>query len=135
MTTRFISILARQRPFPIGLDAKKRSVFSMNFDALAAAPVDAWEECIATVIVNAGLGVVGTTIIAAPQADLSTSDGPLISIVDTGGMAPFETHDNAKYERLSVQILTRGMDYSATRTRALAIWRALHGLRNVTIAA
>ena len=44
MATRYVEVLAIQRPFPIGLDEANRVMFSCNFDALAAAPVGSFDH-------------------------------------------------------------------------------------------
>lgn len=130
---RFIEILAVQRPSPIGVDENNRVMFSVNFDALAAAPVNDWEESIASILVSQGLSTLGTDTFFGPAAILPVSDGPYITLIDTGGYYTEITHSDDRYERLSIQILTRALNYTVARTRALAIWRALDGKRNFTI--
>ncbi len=132
--SRYLEILAVQRPFPIGADENQRTMFSMNFHAVAAQPVAKFEEEIARVLFDAGLAVLGTNATIGPIATMKTTD-PSIHIMDTGGMFPLETHNGGKYERLSCQIIVRSANYFTARTRALAIWRALDGLRNTELAA
>lgn len=133
--SKYIEILARQRPSIINVDLHGHLMFSCNFDAKAQAPVEKLEEEMAKIISNAGLGVLGTTIFVGPNAQIPTAAGPYITIIDTGGLPPEETHDDSVYERLTFQVVVSGTSFHATRTRALAIWRALDGLRNTTVTA
>ncbi len=140
--SRYLEILATQRPFSFNSDDNQRVMFSVNFSAMAAAPVDAWEEELVKVLIDAGASTgirsganpTGDAFVG-PTALLPTTGGPFLNINDTGGLAPDETHDSKKYERLSAQIVIRHLSYTAARTRALAVWRALDGLRNQTVAA
>jgi hypothetical protein len=135
MATRYLEILARQRPFPFDVDDNDRVLFSCNYDALAAAPVTAFEDEIMKLISNAGLGTFGVDSFIGPDAVVPTGDGPYINIIDTGGLDPMETHNGSTYERLSVQIVVRATNFTAARTRALAVWRTLDGVRDTTVAA
>jgi hypothetical protein len=132
--SRYLEIIAVSRPAPIGVDTNTRTMFSCNLMALAAQPVAKWEEELARVLFDAGLIALGTDGFIGPDATLPKTNGPLVSIIDTGGSATLESHDS-KYERLSAQIVVRALSYRDARTRALAIWRALDGVRNVTITA
>lgn len=139
MPTRYLEIVSVQRPFVFLVDDNNRSVFSVNFDAMAAAPVDKWEEELIKVLSDAGLatlwdGTSGDTFIG-PAMVIPSGAGPFILIVDTGGTSPLETHDGQEYERLSAQITVRAVSYETARTRALAIWRELDGVRETTVAA
>lgn len=139
--TRYLAILARQRPFPFDVDENGRTLFSCNYDATAAAPVADFEYEIRRLLIDAGLvtapvlGSVVGDVWVGPAVTVPVGDGPYTQILDTGGLEPEETHDGGRYERLSVQIIVRGKSYSAARAKALAIWRALDGRRNATVAA
>lgn len=135
MSTRYLEIVAIQRPFPFMLDENNRVVFSVNFNAVAAAPVEKFEEEIVKILSDAALATLGTDTFIGPRATLPTGNGPYIGISDTGGSAPLETQNGDKYERMSVQITVRASDYKTARTRALAVWRELDGKRDVTVAA
>lgn len=135
MSTRYLEILAAQRPFPAYVDENGRVAFSINFECEAAAPVGDFEREIVKLLSNAGLATLGTDTFIGPDAVFPDGDGPFISLTDTGGSSPIETHDEQKYERLSIQVVVRAEDYEAARGRALAIWRELDGKRNVTVAA
>jgi len=131
----YLEILAIQSPFPFAEDENDRIMFSFNVDVLAAAPVNEFEEELAKLINNAGLGTRGVDVFIGPKAVVPDGDGPYITLLDTGGREPEETHNGGIYERLSAQIVVRGMSYTATRTRAKSIQRVLDGVRNTTVAA
>lgn len=133
--SRYLSITSVQRPFPFDVDDNNRVIFAVNFEAVAAAAVDKWEEELADKIVDAGLGTLGTDLFIGPKATIPTGDGPYIFIIDTGGTAPTETHDGSRYERLSAQVTVRAKSYATARTRILAIWRELDSTYNTTITA
>lgn len=135
--SRYLSIEAVQRPFAIGLDDLQRVMFSVNFQAIAAAPVNQWEEEIIKILNTAGLATSGTDTFIGPAVALPTGNGPYITVLDSGGTAPIQAHGatGSLYERLSAQVVVRAKSYTVARTRALAVWRALHGVRNLTVAA
>jgi len=135
MATRYLEIIAVQRPFQYMTDDNGRSLFSCNFNAVAAAPVSAFEEEIAKLVSQAGGGTIGSTLLVGMRGKIPETDGPITLVLDSGGTAPMETHDGAKYERLSFQVIVRSKSYTAGRDLALTIWRALDGQRNVTVAA
>lgn len=130
--TRYLEILSNQRPFAFDVDAQQRTMFSINFRATAAAPVADWERELREVFVSAG-AVASANVLIGPRADVPTT-GLWVQVIDTGGLGPLETHDGALYERLSAQVIVRGT-YDAARAVALAIWRAVHGVRNTDISA
>lgn len=134
----YLEILSRQRPFQAYVDNNDRVVYSMNFDAFARAGVDKLEEEVARVLYDAGLstlGSTGNTNLGLAGTVPSDNAGPYITIIETSGRAPDITHDGLRYERLTFQILVRAKNRQAARTRALAVWRALDGQRNVVITA
>lgn len=135
MTT-YLWITARQRPFPFDLDELKWPMFSCNYDAYAIGPVADWEGDLATLITGAGQGTLGVDLFKSALLGSRPSGVTIFTqIIDTGGTSPVETHDGDVFERLSAQIIVRASTYPAARTRALAIWRALDGYRNSTVAA
>lgn len=109
----------------------------MNFEATAAAPVVDWEKEIVKLLSDVGLATLNTDTFIGHKATLPLppAPGPFISVMDTGGSAPWEAQSGEEYERLSVQLIIRAETYAAARTRALAVWRRLNGLRNVTVTA
>jgi hypothetical protein len=131
----YLSILAVQEPTDISPDESNRPRFAFNLDAVAAYPVDKFEEEIARLIFDAGLGAVRSSVFFGMAVPAPSGDGPYIHIMRTSGFSPLETHNSDKYQRLSCQIIVRASSYVAARTRAIAIWRVLDGVRNTTITA
>jgi len=136
--SRYLEILSNQTPFPFNIDDNRRVMYSVNFRMLVAAIVTAFEEEIAArIIAQTAATAIGTDIFIGPLAVIPTGDGPYTEIIDTGGESPEYIHntDDASYERLSMQIVVRAKSYTVARTRAQAVWRALDGVRNTTLAA
>lgn len=142
MSIRFVEIVADQRPFPYGVDEHSRTLFSSNYRATAVAPTwivsgavqTSFEESIVSILAGQGLATSGVDTFIGPRAEIPATAGPFVSIIDTGGIDTLETHDGARYDRLSFQIIVRGTNYATARGRALSIWSALDGTRNVTVA-
>ncbi len=133
--TRYLWITAMQEPFEIGKDSKDRVIFSCNFEARAAAPVVDWEREIVRLISDAGLGTFGGDVFVGSAFDVPDGAGPYVTIINTGGGGPVETHDSGKYTELSAQILVRASTYEAARLRARSIHAAIDGTRNTTVVA
>lgn len=130
-TTRYLSILAIQEPTPFMVDGVARNAFTQNFNAQAAHPVDKFEEDIYNILMEANVVTgLGQDVFIDPNAVIPTGNGPYTTIFRTSGLSPLETHNGDKYERLSVQIVTRAKSYVTARNKAIAIWRALDGQRN-----
>lgn len=137
MPTRYLEILAVQHPFSIGVDGNGRTQFSCNFEATAAAPIADLKNEVLRLITDAGLGTrwTGTTgdLFVGRHTILPKGDGPYVVVVPTAGFAPLETHNGDRYERPGVQIIVTAQVYSDAETRALAIYRALDGVRNTEV--
>jgi hypothetical protein len=133
--SRYLSITVVQEPTDVGTDTNNRSMFAFNVDATVAYPIDKFEEEIARLIFDAGLGAVGSSLFIGSAAVLPTIAGPFISIIRTSGYGPLETHNSDKYQRPSCQVVVRALGYVVARTRAVAIWQVLDGVRNTTITA
>ena len=131
----YLEIISTTRPFPFNVDDNNRVMFSANFTAEARSVVDDWELEIARLVTDAGLGTFNTDVFAGPLSVIPKGDGPYISISDTGGAGQTDTHNNDIYEKLSAQVVVRGINYTTTRAKALAVWRVLHGVRNTTVVA
>jgi hypothetical protein len=136
--TRFNWILARHRPYPFDTDDSNRTMVTGNYEAQGYRTDDAslspiWEQSIAALISTAGLGSLGTAVFIGPAATIPAGNGPFISIINTGGPAPRETHNGDFHDRLSCQILVRASTHSAAYDRALAIYRAIGKLHDVTV--
>jgi hypothetical protein len=91
---------------------------------------------IAARIVALSLGTaVGTDIFIGTKAKVPSGpgdDGPLISLVDTGGTGAIRSHDG-RYPRPSCQVSVRARTASAARAKAEALHAALADKFNVTM--
>lgn len=130
--TRYLEIISTDRPGDVGRDENERAMFSVNFTALAVAPVGDWPREVHSLLKTAGLASDSDTKIGRSTA-APTGDGPYVHIVDTGGISPDELHGGELYERLSCQVVVRGVSYDTAEARILAIWRELDGQRDVTV--
>lgn len=92
-------------------------------------------EDIASRLVSAGVGVVGTTIFMSSKAVIPTGPGPFISLLETGGIAPtrVQNRTSAATLRPSVQVVVRASTYPIARTKAKAAYDALDGVFNTTL--
>lgn len=133
----YLSFVAVQEPFPIGLDGdtSKRTMFSVNFNVQAYSPLGYFEGEVVKILKDAGLstGTTQDTYIGPSVSIPSTAPGPIISVLSTGGNSPRDTHDGKRIHRLSLQVIVRAVSYTAARDRIQAIWNKLHGLRNVEV--
>ena len=109
---------------------------------MAEEPVTDWENEVAKIISNAGLGelwdgTTGEVFIGTESILPKTGDGPFITLIDTGGNEPESVQNQAamSYEHLSMQIVVRAKTYSAAKIRALAVWRELDGTYGSTVVA
>lgn len=134
MSNRYLSIIARQVPFSLGLDETNRSLFSCNYGAVSDA-ITELEEDIAKLISDATLGTRGTNLFLGPDSKMPGGDGPYITISEyDSGMAD-ETHNGDVYPHRAFQIVVRATNFRDARTRAQALWTLLHGQRNITVTA
>ena len=130
--SRYIEILA-DSPIQIGVDDNFRTMYSINLTANAVSPVDKFEEELVKVLIDAGLATFGTDTGIGSDWVLPNGSGPYVQISDTGGLPTKEIHNGSIYEQRAAQVIVRAQGYETARTRALAVGRALHGQRNVTI--
>jgi hypothetical protein len=73
------------------------------------------------------LGTGGTDLFYGSTARIPTGDGPYTFLRETGGMAPWGTHNDGQtaIRRPTVHVVVRGTDYTAVETRAAAVYAAL----------
>lgn len=131
----YLQILAVQAPFDIGPDENDRIQYSCNYECTTRGTVTAFENEIAKIISDAGLGTLNTDMFLTRRSTVPIDDGPYVTIISTSGMPPMETHNNNRYERLTCNVIVRGLNFPLTRTRAFAIWRALDGKRGLAVTA
>ena len=129
----YLGIQSLGNPANIALDESHRHMFSVNFDVLARGPVSSLEDEILNRISSQGLGTAGVDTFIGRGAVMPDGDGPITTIIDTGGAAPLNTRDKVRIERRSFQIVVRGADYLAAQNRINAIWRDLDNKLNESL--
>lgn len=129
----YIQILARQSPFEYGKDPLGRVLFSCNYDCRAVYPVGNFINGMVSLLSDNGLGVGGSNLFYGPQVEVPSGEGPYITLKQTGGFAPDESH-NTKYENLGLQVIVVASDYDLGDTKAKSIHRFLDGKRSFTVA-
>jgi len=133
--SRYLEILAVDRPADIGQDDNDRTVFAINFQSMSVGDLGDFEAEIVRAIISNGLATaLGTDIFIGTSAKLPTQT-LVITVIATGGLGRDITHNGDNYERPSCQVAVRARSYVAARDRAVAIWRALDGLRNFDVTA
>jgi Bacteriophage minor capsid protein len=82
---------------------------------------------LATHLEAEGLGTGGTDLFYGSTARIPTGEGPYTLLRQTGGMAPWGTHNDGPtaIRRPTVHVVVRGTDYTAVETRAAAVYAAL----------
>lgn len=135
----YIHILARQSPFEYGKDPLGRVLFSCNYDCRARYPVTSFIHEMAKLITDAGLGVAGVDLFIGPQVEIPSGDvfgealsGPYITLRQTGGFAPDESHDT-KILNLGLQTIITSLDYDEGDVKAKSIHSLLDGKRSFTV--
>lgn len=130
----YIHILARQSPFEYGKDPLNRVLFSCNYDCRAVYPVASFIREMAKLITDASLALSGVDLFIGPQAEIPSGDGPYITLKQTGGFSPDESHDT-KFLNLGLQIITTSLDYDEGDNKAKLIHELLDGKRSFTVTA
>lgn len=128
----YIHILARQSPFEYGKDPLGRVLFSCNYDCRARHPVTSFIHEMVKLLVDNGLGVSGSTLFVGPQVNIPSGDGPYITLKQTGGFAPDESHDT-KFLNLGLQTIITSLDYDLGDVKAKSIHSLLDGKRSFTV--
>lgn len=134
--TAYLSIGPLQEPFDLGLDESGRRVqFAFNVIALKRSSATFQQEIVG-LLVAAGLGVAGSTIIASSAAKVPTT-GPYILITATGGTSPVGTHNDgaAAYRRPGAQIIAAAEKSADAAALAEAAFVAVIGVRNRAVSA
>lgn len=134
MPTLFLEINALQPPISIGNDSSNRAMLSFNVTTRHVGSPSIFEEQIASIISSAGLGTLGTNMWYGSVAQLpQKNDGPLVSIIATGGLSSIQSHNGDQISRPSVQIIVRATSYVAARNRANEIYAVLNGKHNLSV--
>src|SRR5678815_749340 len=86
-------------------------------------------------LVALSVGVRGTNIVLGSKGVIPAGDGPILTMIETGGTGPLRIHNKTAthVSRPTVQVVVRGKNYAATRTMAVNAYNALDGVFNTTI--
>jgi len=90
---------------------------------------------IADRIVSQGAGILGQDLFLSSRASIPSGNGPITSIIETGGTTSRRTQTSAT-QRPSAQIMVRASTYPVARTRAVLVYDALggdNGLHNTVL--
>lgn len=85
---------------------------------------------------TAGVGTEDTDIFQTSKSLIPAGVGPYLSLVETGGTAPENTHNAVStpaYQRPTVQILVRAESPADSAEMIRAAYDALVGVRNTTV--
>lgn len=130
----YLEINCLQPPFAIGNDSSNRAKISFNLLCTMSGNPTTTSLHIASIISSAGLGTLGTNMWYGSKAQLpQTGAGPFISILSTGGMAGYQTHNNDKRTRSTIQIITFAESYTVAESRANQIYAVLDGKHNIVV--
>jgi hypothetical protein len=134
--TDYLCISALQEPFDNTLDGSGRPEYAFNVLAMKRSSSGSFLLELMGILVAAGLGVAGRTIVASAKATIPTS-GPCISIIATGGTPPIGTHNDgpSAYRRPGAQITARADTALEAEALAQAAYVALVGIRNRAVSA
>jgi hypothetical protein len=88
-----------------------------------------------TILTTAGVGTFNVNIFASSKAQIPTGAGPYLSITQTSGSGPENTHNAAgigriAYERPNAQLLARAQTYPAALGMIDAAFKAVFPVRN-----
>lgn len=131
----YLEILANGPPIQVSHDENQRLLWSINFSALARAPVADWLGEVQRVLVDAALVTAGVDVFTTTRAGIPDGDGPFTTLRDTGGVQSDFTQQDDQYERRACQVVVRAQDEAAGDALAQSIWRELNNIRNSTITA
>lgn len=133
--TWYLAMAPEQPPQDVGKDDTGRVILSFNVVAQGRAS-SRWLRELVQVLVQAGVGVLGTSIFATSQDVVPLGPGPYLHVKTTGGVAPLGTlADPGAYRRPAAQLLVYGADYDAAEAMALAAHDALLAVRNRSVVA
>jgi hypothetical protein len=134
MANTFYCHLRVRRPFDLGLDDNHRLRVAFNLDACKH-PSDTFAEELLSLLVAAGVGILGTNLFLSSVVTLPTGDGPYLSVIETPGREADYIH-NVKYPAYdypSAQIVARAKTRGPAFVMANAAYNALKGVVNQTV--
>jgi len=134
MANTFYCHIRPRRPFDLGLDDNHRLRVAFNIDACKR-PSDTFAEEILSLLVAAGVGILGTNLFVSSAVTLPTGDGPYLSVIETPGREADYIHNvkHPAYDYPSAQIVTRAKTRGPAFVMATAAYNALKGVVNQTV--
>jgi hypothetical protein len=86
-------------------------------------------------LVAAGVGTRSANIFLGANALIPQGDGPFLTVIETGGMAPTRIQNKASVhtQQPTAQIAVRAARYNVARTMSKAAYDALDGVFNTTL--
>lgn len=93
----------------------------------------AWPDDIKSVLV--GAGIPASKILRTTSAEIPTSGGPFLHIIESGGMSPIRTQnvEGDAYQVPGAQILARGATADIARALLVVAYNALNLIKNQEI--
>lgn len=90
---------------------------------------------IAAYLIAQNIGVGGSNIFLGSRANIPAGDGPLMTLIETGGSAPGRVHNDIKahWQRPTAQITVRAKTYPPARAMAKAAYDLLDGVWNTQL--
>lgn len=131
--SKYLSLIAVQPPFDIGLDKQNRPSFAFNVSGFVSTSLSDCTRDIAALIVIAGLGTLGIDLFTGVLPNVPEGDGPIVFIRNTGGSGQRLTQGSSVYENVSCQIAVRAALESDSYNRAADIYRAISPRFNFTV--
>lgn len=136
MSTSYVIIEAVQRPFLLPqLDAEGRSVYSVNFVGYSNSRVSTFEDEIAKLLDDNNIATSITDLFIGVVTNFPDGDGPYTQIINTGGRAPDETHDDSVEEYPRIQVLVRAKGNAIARDKVFEIYELIDKMRDVSLSA
>lgn len=126
----YIQILASHSPIELNADPKARTVFSINFTSIVSSYTGNITADITTILQEKGIGQKGVNLLRGKKAPIERTDVWLATVIETGGLPPFESHSGSKQHRVNFQIVVRDVSSDVASDKANEIYLALDGVRN-----
>lgn len=133
--TWYADISPMGEPMDSGPDDNGLATVSFSVICYKRGSTDVQAE-IAKVLVDAGVGVLGTSIFGQSDTPMPDGNGPFIELIDTGGPPPVRTQQSkTAYQRPTVQVFTRARAAAAAMAKAKEAYAALAAVKNTEITA
>jgi hypothetical protein len=130
----YMWIRPTQEPFNPGMTPPGHAELIFNIQVRKEPSATFVEELI-KILVTAGVGVLNTNIFAGNSSMIPVGDGPYLTIVPTGGLAPVYVQNltTPRHVRPSASINVQAKNFEAARTMAQAAYDAFVAVVNVDV--